>query len=118
MVLGFDPLFHFLEEEDAARAIVAAALERPRGIFNVAGPAPLPLSSIIEETGRKPLPLPEPLVRLMRGRLGLPQLPQGAVDHLKFPIVVDSKAFHAATSFRHQTGEVEVLRRYRRILGA
>jgi UDP-glucose 4-epimerase len=54
----------------------------------------------------------------MRGRLGLPALPQGAVDHLKFPIVVDSKAFHAATAFRHEVGEVEVLRRYRRILGA
>jgi UDP-glucose 4-epimerase len=117
MVLGFDPLFHFLEEEDAARAIVAAVEERPRGIFNVAGPAPVPLSTIIHETGRKALPLPEPLVRLMRGRLGLPLLPRGAVDHLKFPIVVDSKAFHAATSFRHEVGEVEVLHRYRRILG-
>jgi UDP-glucose 4-epimerase len=117
MVLGFDPLFHFLEEEDAARAVVAAVEARPKGIFNVAGPSPMPLSTIIEETGRSAMPLPEPLVRLMRGRLGLPALPQGAVDHLKFPIVVDSKAFHAATRFVHEVGEVEVLRRYRRILG-
>src|SRR5437588_10975248 len=43
MVLGFDPLFQFLHEEDAAEAIVAAVQKRPRGIYNVAGPQPLPL---------------------------------------------------------------------------
>jgi len=99
MVAGFDPLFHFMEEEDAARGIVAAVDKRPRGIFNLAGPAPVPLSVIIKETGRSTVPLPK-----------------GAVQHIKFPIVVDARAFREATGFLHSVNEVEVLRRYRRIL--
>lgn len=118
MVLGFDPLFHFMDEEDAARAIVAAVEKRPRGIFNVAGPSPMPLSVVLRETGRSAVHLPEPLVRVLLGRLGLPALPKGAVQHIKFPIVVEARAFREATGYRHAVNEVEVLRRYGRILAA
>ncbi len=117
LVLGFDPLFHFMEEEDAARGIVAAVEKRPRGIFNVAGPSPVPLSIIIRETGRTAVPLPETIIRALLGKFGLPALPKGAVQHIKFPIVVDARAFHQATGFEHQVSEVEVLKRYRRVLG-
>ncbi len=117
MVLGFDPLFQFLEELDAARGIVAAIEARLRGIFNVAGPNPVPLSTIVRETGRTAVPLPEPLIKAMLGRFGFPRLPRGAIEHIKFPIVVEGKVFAQATGFRHEVGEVEVLRRYRRILG-
>jgi UDP-glucose 4-epimerase len=116
MVAGFDPLFHFMEEEDAARGILAAVEKRPRGIFNLAGPSPVPLSVIIKETGRSTVPLPEGLIRGLLGHLGFPALPKGAVQHIKFPIVVDARAFREATGFRHSVNEVEVLRRYRHIL--
>jgi UDP-glucose 4-epimerase len=115
IVLGFDPLFHFLEEADAARAITLAVEKRARGVFNVAGPPPVPLSAIVRETGRTAVPLPEPLLRGLLGRFGLPSLPPGALEHIKFPIVVDGTAFREATGFTHETSEVEVLRRYRRI---
>ncbi len=114
MVLGFDPLFHFLDEGDAARAITAAVERKARGIFNVAGPPPVPLSTIIRETGRAPAPMPEPLLAALLGRFGLPALPRGALEHIKFPIVVDARAFRAATGFAHEVGEVEALRRYAR----
>jgi UDP-glucose 4-epimerase len=117
MVLGFDPLFQFLEETDAARGIVAAIEARLRGIFNVSGPSPVPLSTIVHETGRTAVPLPEPLIKAMLGHFGFPPLPRGAIEHIKFPIVVEGKVFAQATGFRHEVGEVEVLRRYRRILG-
>lgn len=116
LVLGFDPLFQFLEETDAARGIVAAIENRPRGIFNVSGPAPVPLSTIVKQTGRTGVPLPEPLIKGLLGRFGLPSLPGGAIEHLKYPIVVEGKVFAQATGFAHEVGEVEVLERYRRIL--
>lgn len=115
MVLGFDPLFHFLEEDDAASAIVLAVEKRPRGIFNVAGPSPVPLGTIARETGRTVVPVPEPILKRMLGRFGFPKLPPGALEHIKFPIVVDGSAFRTATGFQALTNEVEVLRRYRRI---
>lgn len=115
MVFGFDPLFQFLEEDDAARGITLAVEKKPRGIFNVAGPSPVPLGTIARETGRTVVPVPEPLLQQLLGRFGLPELPRGALEHIKYPIVVDGSAYRKATGFAHLTDEVEVLRRYRRI---
>lgn len=115
MVFGFDPLFQFLEEDDASRAITLAVEKRPRGIFNVCGPAPVPLSTIARETGRTVVPVPEPILVRLLGRFGFPALPKGALEHIKYPIVVDGSAYRAATGFAHTTSEVEALRRYRRI---
>lgn len=114
MVLGFDPLFQFLDEGDAARAITLAAEKSLRGVFNVAGPPPVPLSAIIRQTGRRAVPLPEPLLAALLGRLGFPALPRGALEHIKYPIVVDAQAFAAATGFRAEVSEVEVLERFAR----
>jgi UDP-glucose 4-epimerase len=115
MVLGFDPLFQFLEEDDAARAITLAVEKRLRGVYNVCGPAPVPLSMVAHETGRTAVPVPEPFLKGLLGRFGFPDLPPGALEHIKYPIVVDGRAFHEATGFTHVTGEVDLLHRYRRI---
>jgi UDP-glucose 4-epimerase len=115
MVLGYDPLFQFLWESDAVDALVLAVEKKLRGVFNVAGPPPLPLSTIVRETGRRPVPLPEPVLRGMLGRFGFPALPRGALEHIKFPIVVDAKAFTAATGFSWAVNEVDALARFRAI---
>ena len=110
MVLGFDPLFQFLHEEDAAEAVVLAVQKRPRGIYNVAGPQPLPLSVVAREAGRSTLPLPEPLLAMLLGRAGLPRLSRGALAHIKYPIVVDATAFRKATGFDHRYDEIETVK--------
>ncbi len=110
MVMGYDPLFQFLHEEDAVTALVEAVEQRPRGIFNVCGPQPVPLSVIAREVGRPVVPLPEFLLSLALGRGGLPNLARGALEHVKYPIVVDGEAFRQATGFHHQFDEVVTLR--------
>jgi UDP-glucose 4-epimerase len=112
-VLGFDPLFQLMHEEDVARAIVAALEKRLRGVFNVAGPAPLPLAALIRAVGHTPVPLPEPVLRLLFGRFGLPSLPPGAIAHLKYPVVIDSSAFRAATGFAHRYDERQTVEAFR-----
>jgi UDP-glucose 4-epimerase len=112
MVLGFDPLFQFLHEEDAAEAIALALDRQIRGVFNVAGPQPLPLGVIAREAGRRTLPLPEPLLALLVGRAGLPRLSRGALAHIKYPIVVDAAAFRAATGFQHAFDELTTVRTF------
>ncbi|MEW5852677.1 MAG: SDR family oxidoreductase [Myxococcota bacterium] len=113
MVLGYDPLFQFLYEADAVNAIVLATEKRRAGVFNVAGPPPLPLSVIIRETGRTAVPLPEAVLSRLIGRFGFPALPRGALSHIKFPVVVDAKVFREATGFHHEIDEVETLARFR-----
>jgi UDP-glucose 4-epimerase len=98
-VLGYDPLFHFMHEQDVVNALVTTLDARPAGVFNVSGPQPVPLSVIIRETGRTNVPLPGPLFAAALGRFGLPRLSRGALDHIRYPITVDSGAFKRATGF-------------------
>lgn len=112
-ILGFDPLFQFMHERDAALAIATALEQSARGVFNVAGPPPLPLGVIIKETGRRQLPVPESLFRRALKRLKLPVLSEGAVGHIKYPILVDDSAFRAATGFAHTYDEDETMASFR-----
>jgi UDP-glucose 4-epimerase len=112
-VLGFDPLFQFMHELDVATAISLTLEKRIRGVYNVSGPQPVPLSMIIRAAGRSAIPLPEPFIKVLLGRFGLPALPRGAISHIKYPIVVDSAAFRAATGFKHAIDEAQAIREYR-----
>ena len=112
-VLGFDPLFQFMHESDVASAICLALDRRPRGVFNVAGPQPVPLSVLARATGRSTLPLPEFVFAKLLGRFGLPRLPPGALSHIKHPVVVDASAFRAATGVVHEADEVRCMEEFR-----
>jgi UDP-glucose 4-epimerase len=111
-ILGFDPLFQFIGERDVARALGLALEKKLRGVFNVAGPQPVPLSVLIRETGRKPIPIPELLFNLLLGRFGLPHLPKGALEHIKYPVVIDGAAFRAATGFTYEVDEVQAMHEF------
>jgi UDP-glucose 4-epimerase len=117
LVFGFDPLFQFMHEEDIVTAIVLALEKKIRGVFNVAGPQPLPFSWIIRGSGATPVPLPEFLVTRLLGRFGFPKLSSGAIEHIKYPVVIDASAFRAATGFQHVHDEDETLSAFRRLLG-
>jgi UDP-glucose 4-epimerase len=112
-LLGFDPLFHFMHEQDVVEALVTTLDARPRGVFNVAGPQPVPLSVVIRETGRTNIPIPEIIFSNVLGRFGLPKLPTGALEHIKYPVTVDGAAFVKATGFAHAIDETGAMRAYR-----
>jgi UDP-glucose 4-epimerase len=112
-ILGFDPLFQFMHERDVARAVGLALEKRIRGVYNVAGPQPVPLSVAIRETGRKQIAIPEFVFNMMLGRFGLPKLPRGALTHIKYPVVMDAAAFRAATGFTYEVDEVQAMREFR-----
>jgi UDP-glucose 4-epimerase len=113
MVLGYDPLFHVMQEEDVVTSIQLALEKRLRGIFNVAGPPPVPFSIIIRETGRTPVPLPGPLLARLLGRFGFPRMSVGTLDHIKYPIVVDNRRFLEATGFQYAHDEGRIIRIFR-----
>ena len=112
-ILGFDPLFQFMHERDVVGAIVAALDKRLRGVFNVAGPQPVPLSVCVRETGRRSVPLPEFVFSRSLGRFGLPKLPRGALDHIKYGIVMDATPFREGTGFSHEVDEVQAMHEFR-----
>jgi UDP-glucose 4-epimerase len=112
-VMGFDPLFQFMLDQDVARAIVIGLEAKLHGVYNVAGPAPLPLSTIIRGIGHRPVPIPEPLLVHAFGRFGLPRLTAGAIAHLKYPVVVDASSFKAVTGFEHRFDERQTIESFR-----
>ena len=84
-----------------------------RGVFNVAGPPPIPLSLLCHATGRQAVPVPELILPYVLGRFGFPKLPAGAIAHLKHPIVVDDSAFVDATGFENEFDEVQIMSAFR-----
>ncbi len=112
-ILGHDPLFQFMHEEDVVSALVLTLDKKPRGVFNVAGPQPVPLSIIVRETGRVNVPLPEIVFAKALGRFGLPKLPAGALEHIKYSVTVDDAPFRKVTGFRNVYDEGAAMRAYR-----
>jgi UDP-glucose 4-epimerase len=91
-LLGFDPMVQVIHEGDVVRAIQLALRGGVRGIFNVAGPAPLPLSRVIKLVGRPHLPVPYSMAKLLLRRmwsLRLSNFPVPELDHIRFVCMVD-----------------------------
>ncbi|MBI4575410.1 MAG: NAD-dependent epimerase/dehydratase family protein [Planctomycetes bacterium] len=114
MVLGFDPLFQVMHEEDGIEAIAQAVeVEGLRGVYNVAGPGAVPLSVVIREAGRRPLAVPELLLRPLVGRLFRARafpFPEGSLPFIQYPCTVDGEAFRRATGFAARWSLRETLR--------
>ncbi len=91
-VLGFDPMLQLVHEEDACRALALALRPGVRGVYNVNGPGEVPLSYVLRELGRRPLPLPQALIRPLLRRAfdaRLTSFPPEELDHLQYLCAVD-----------------------------
>ena len=93
-LLGFDPMVQVIHQDDVVGAIIQALRPGVRGIFNVAGPAPLPLSRLIGHTGRPRLTIPHFLAtgiiqNLWRYRVT--SFPAPELDHIRYVCMVDDR---------------------------
>ena len=91
-LLGFDPLWQVLHEDDAADALHSALFCDAAGVFNVAADGVLPLSAVVKLSGGTAVPLPRQL--LMRAMavletLGAPTALPPLVDYLRYSWVTD-----------------------------
>jgi UDP-glucose 4-epimerase len=91
-VLGFDPMVQLIHEDDACLALALALRQGLRGVYNVTGPGEVPLSAALKELGRRPIPVPHPLVRPLLRRAfeaRLTSFPPEEVDHIQYLCAVD-----------------------------
>jgi len=92
--LGFDPMVQVVHEQDVVHALHLALAPGVRGIFNLAGPEPLPLSRIIKILGRPRMPVPVTLGKLVLKRLWslrLTNFPPPEIDHIRYVCMVDDR---------------------------
>jgi UDP-glucose 4-epimerase len=94
MLMGFDPMVQVIHQDDVVSAIVHALAPGLRGIYNIAGPPPLPLSHLLERTGRPRVTIPHFLAksavqRLFRYRAT--SFPAPELDHIRYVCMVDDR---------------------------
>ena len=98
VLAGFDPMLQLIHQEDAARAMVEALRPGLKGVYNVVGPGEVPLSAVLRELGRTPIPVPHPIARPLLGtlfRYRLANFPPPELDHLQFLCMVDGSRWTA-----------------------
>lgn len=109
-VMGYDPLFQVVHEEDVIRAFLSAIEKDFPGVFNIVGEGVLPLSKALRLAGKIFIPVPAPLlypiVQAM-WYLDLFPAPASRLDFLKYLQVADGEKARKAMGFipRYSTKE-------------
>ncbi len=92
-LMGFDPMLQLVHEDDVLATIAAVLRPGVRGIFNLAGVLPLPLSAVLKATGKPTLPLPYTMLKLflygMRAYRAT-RFCAAELAHLRFNAVLDT----------------------------
>jgi UDP-glucose 4-epimerase len=101
-ILGFDPMVQVVHESDVVRALELALMPGIRGIFNLSGPEPCPLSGIIRILGRQRIGVPYSVARIALRRmwsLRLTTFPPPELDHIRFVCMVDDRRARQVLGF-------------------
>jgi UDP-glucose 4-epimerase len=106
-LMGFDPMIQVIHYDDVARAVVMALRPGARGIFNLAGPEPAPLSRVLKLLGRPRLPVPHGAARSMLKQLfryRLSSFPAPELDHIRYVCMVDDRRARDALGYAPRHG--------------
>lgn len=111
-LMGFDPMIQAIHQDDVVRGIQLALRPGVRGIYNLAGPPPLPLSRMLRLLGRTALPVPHTLARFALGRLWnlrMTSFPAPELDFVRYVCMVDDGRARASLGYEPCFGIEETL---------
>jgi UDP-glucose 4-epimerase len=104
MILGFDPRYQFVHEDDVVHGLDHAVAHRVPGVYNVAGDGVLALSEVAGLLGKPYAPVLPPwgtgLATSVLRRLGL-DIPPENLNQMRFGRGVDNRRYKAA-GFHYQ----------------
>ncbi len=102
-MMGFDPMIQTVHQDDVVRAIELSIAPGHRGVFNLAGPPPVPLSRALAILGRRTVPLPYSLARgglSQMFRLGVTNFPAPELDFIRYVCMVDDSRAQSELGYR------------------
>jgi UDP-glucose 4-epimerase len=105
-LMGFDPMIQVIHESDVALAIARALAPGKRGIYNLAGPEPAPLSHLVRLLEKPSFPVPYTLGKAVLKRLWsfrLTTFPAPELDHIRFVCMVDDRKARAELAYEPAT---------------
>jgi UDP-glucose 4-epimerase len=107
VLMGFNPKIQLLHVEDFVSAIVALSAPGTRGPFNIAGPPPASLHSVLDALGARPIPVPRLLLEGLVDRLWAlraSRVRPEELDFLQYSCIVSDVALRKATDYRPEFG--------------
>ena len=112
MILGFDPRYQFVHEDDVVHALEHAVKHRAPGAYNVAGDGVLALSEVAGLLGKQYAPVLPPwgtgIAASVIRRIGV-EIPPEALNQMRFGRGVDNRRFKAAGfNYQHTSREAVV----------
>ena len=113
-VLGFDPRFQFVHEDDVIRSILYVLSNNLAGIYNVAGDGLLPWSEVARICGKRTFPLPPFFnASLLRSALkaALVDLPDEYLTLLRYGRGVDNRRLKA-TGFDYEYTSAQAVKAF------
>jgi UDP-glucose 4-epimerase len=112
-LMGFDPMVQVVHQDDVVAAILQALSPGVRGIFNLAGPSPMPLSRLVAMTGKSQLPVPHFAMQGMLRRLWrykATSFPAPELDHIRYVCMVDDRRAREVMGYVHAHEAAEAVR--------
>lgn len=112
-LLGFDPMVQTVHENDVVSAVERALQPGVRGIFNIAGPTPVPLSRALSILGRRTMPVPYTLAKRGLGGLfavGMSKFPAPELDFIRYVCMVDDSLARSTWGYAPRYDLEETLR--------
>jgi UDP-glucose 4-epimerase len=113
VLLGFNPMFQVIHEEDAVGALVHAVVRGTAGTFNVAAENPLPLVKLTTLAGKIPVPVLHWLVYWGQNMNGMrSRYSPIEPNYLRYPWVGDLSKMHTELAFEPRYTAEEALREF------
>ena len=115
-MMGFDPMVQLIHEDDLLRMMEATLQPGIRGVFNLSGTEPVPLSRILEILGKPVLPVPHPLFRVFlekAWKYRLTSFPAPELDHIRYNAVLDTTRAREVLSVEAERSLYEILEPFR-----
>jgi UDP-glucose 4-epimerase len=113
MILGFDPRYQFVHEDDVVHALEHAVSHELPGVYNVAGDGVLALSEVAGLLGKPYAPILPPwgtgLAAAALRRVGV-RIPPEAMNQLRFGRGLDNRRYKAAGFHYQHTSREAVLK--------
>jgi UDP-glucose 4-epimerase len=113
MILGFDPRYQFVHEDDVVHALEHAVKHRRPGTYNVAGDGVLALSEVAGLLGKTYAPVLSPwgtgIAAALVRRIGI-DIPPEALEQMRFGRGVDNRRYKAAGFHYQHTSRETVMK--------
>lgn len=114
-VLGYDPLFQFIHEEDVIDAFLLAVRKDCSGEYNVVGRGVLPISTLLKLAGKIAVPVAHfvaaPILDVLWGA-NLSPIPGAHLNYLRYLWVVDGEKAKKELGFTPRYSTKEALENF------